>query len=689
MHLGRSRRTTVRGVDGVAWNSSGGSTWLTGPGGYDGPVVAGLTVDTGFAQQDPRQLGVAPLVVAWLCREVAQLGEAVDGPGAQLRVSPALGQSELTVMLSGSLAAVGEGMLRLEAALSAAGDAVVDDDLRSRARLLVNPLSPWTAHLAARWRGQPFVLSALGPLALDTVDVAAMADFVRSGFAPSARLFWTTEPRLAPVAVLGTAGPRDRLILPPAAAGPGCVLRRNDGETASTVADPFDPAGRVALSVLAAALHRRLVEFQPLAAAVELRMHPLPGRVGLVTCVLVGGQSREATVRAAVSETLEDLAGCSAAEIDRIRRGLSAESAGPPDPGTLAALARRQLVLGDEPTPWSLAREVAEVADEEVRDRLGALHRHLLLAVSAADDDLPYPMAEPVDRPPAEGRRYPSWGEPGVQVRCSPRRVGRVRSPRSGRAGRGRPTTLAAVDFDQVVLRIDAGGQTTALLDADLAGVRLVFASYRQGERLRRAVHERTAGVPLLRAVPRPEVDVWLDDVVRRRRRSRIGLLVCAAVLAVLLVGTAIAGLASRQRPVQVELAVAEQVQLANGSTLAVVGGPDRVVRTSTIGRPALWAIEVRMCGGGETRGDGSASARNVLSPTKFALVDGERIVTTTQQIGGLPDRPPLPDVDLDDGECAQGWLAFPLSGQRIANPRLRYSNLPGDRVFWRLPAVP
>ncbi|HEX6754967.1 MAG TPA: hypothetical protein VF109_03375, partial [Mycobacteriales bacterium] len=221
---------------GVVWKRSGSTTWLTrDQDGTHGPVVAGLTVDTGFAQQDPRHLGVAPLVAAWFTREVARPGEAVDGPAAGLRVTPSLGQSELTVALSGSAAAVEAGLARLAAVLPAAATAEVDDDLRSRARMLVNPLSPWTAHLAARWRGAAFVLSALGPLAVETLDAAAMAGYVAAGFGPDARLFWTTDPDLVPVAPSGPARPRDRLVLPVPRSGPGSVLRRGEGEVASTV----------------------------------------------------------------------------------------------------------------------------------------------------------------------------------------------------------------------------------------------------------------------------------------------------------------------------------------------------------------------------------------------------------------------------------------------------------------------
>lgn len=678
------------GVAGVVWKRSGSTTWLSGsPEVGAGAVAAGLTVDTGLAQQDPRHLGVAALVAAWLTREVARPGEAVDGPYAGLRVTPSLGQSELTLALSGGPAAVQAGLARLAAVLPAAGAATVDEDLRARARMLGNPLSPWSAHLAARWRGSPFVLTALGPLSLDTVDPAAMAAYVAAGFGPDARLFWTTDPELTPVAPAGPGRPRDRLVLPPARTGPGCVLRRADEEVASTVADPFDPADRVALSVLAVALHRRLVEFQPLAADVELRMHPLPGRIALVTCVLVGAQGRDAEVLAAVAQTTEDLAGCGSAEIDRVRRAVAADSVAGPAPAALAALARRQLVVGDEPTPELLAAATATVTDGEVRDRLAALHRGLLLAVPAATGDLPYPLVEPVARPVPGGARFPSWGEAGVLVRCSPRSVGRVRRAPLTRTGwpprRPAPTTLAAVDFDRVVLRIDAGQQATGLVDADLASVQLVFPAYQRGERLRAAVAARTAGVPVARVPPRPEVDAWLDQVVRRRRRARIGtvLISAVAVLGLLLAGLTAA--LTRQQPVRAEVAATQTVRLANGTTLALVGAPERVTRRSGFGPAQVWAVQIRMCGGGPSRGDGSASARNVLSPLKFAIVDGQRVVSATQTTLVLPDRPPLPDVDLEDGECGQGWVAFPLSGPELVDPRLRYSNLPGDRVLWRL----
>ncbi|HEX6755462.1 MAG TPA: hypothetical protein VF109_05900, partial [Mycobacteriales bacterium] len=452
-------------------------------------------------------------------------------------------------------------------------------------------------------------------------------------------------------------------------------------------------AERVALSVLAAALHRRLVEFQPLAADVELRMHPLPGRVALVTCVLVGAQGSDADALAAVSQTVEDLAGSAPVEIDRVRRAVAAEAADPePAAGTLAGLARRQLVLGDEPTPELIAAAVAAVTDGEVRDRLAALHRHLLLAVplpSAERGDLPYPLVEPLHRPVPDGDRYPSWGEAGVLVRCSDRRVGRVRRApfvpeRRWPPRRADPVTLAAVDFDQVVLRIDAGEQTTGLVDADLSSVQLVYPAYRNGDKLRAAVSERTARVPVVRVPPRPEVAEWLAQVVRRRRRARLGTLLATAVLVAGLVAAGTVALLVRQQPVRTELAGPGGVRLANGSTLALLGPPEQV-RGRTAYEPALvLAVELRVCGGGSSRGAGGPTARNALSRLRFALLDGRRVVTTAQATA-LRGRPGLPDVDLQDGECVQGWLAFPVAGTGVPDPRLRYTNAPGDRVVWDL----
>lgn len=521
----------MRGVAGVVWKRSGSTTWLTGAPGV--PVVAGLTVDAGHAQQDPRHLGVAPLVAAWLTREVARPG--VDGPASGLQVVPSLQQSELTVALSGPADAVGVGLARLSAVLPAAAEAVVDDELRSRARMIANPLVPWSAHLAARWRGAPFVLSALGPLALDTLDAAAMAAYVAA--ACDARLFWTTDPDS--VVPAGPVRPGARG-LPPPRTGPAGVLRRNDGELASTVADAYDPADRVALSVLAAALHRRLVELQPLAADVRLRLHPLPGRTGLVTCVLVGPQAADADVLAAVAETTEDLPGAAAAEIGRIRRGVAGEiaAADEGDPATLAALARRQLAVGGDPTPERIAEAVSAVTDDEVRDRLAGLHRHLLLA-SAGDS--PYDLVEPLHRPAPGGSRHRSIAEPGVLARCSDVRVGRVRLA-PGRWFGHRETTLTSVDFDQLVLRIDAGPGVTGLVDADLASVQLVYPTYRRGDGLRAEVDARTGHVPVVRQREAPEVSAWAAELVRRDRRARIGRLLIALVLVLGSIAAIVAG---------------------------------------------------------------------------------------------------------------------------------------------------
>jgi hypothetical protein len=241
--------------------------------------------------------------------------------------------------------------------------------------------------------------------------------------------------------------------------------------------------------------------------------------------------------------------------------------------------------------------------------------------------------------------------------------------------------TLAAVDFADVVLRVDSGDEVTTLVDADLGSIRLAWAAARGGRRLREAVAARTTTAPRIRRPPGPELGRWLAELHGRRRRARLRTAAVAVSAALLVgVGTAVA-VASRQRPVVAEVEAAETVRLANGTTLRVVGSP-RPAAT-----PNGYAVRVEMCGGGASRGTGGGDARNVLGPAKFALLEDGRPVgaPVPAPAGGGP---PVPDVVLAPGECAGGWLTFAVPSGVLVAPRLRYANLPGDRVSWRLPAA-
>jgi hypothetical protein len=661
--------------------ATGSDTWLVAPPLADVPPVVGLTFDAGLARQPAGQLGVAALAAAWLVRVVGRPAEAVDRPDG-LRATPYLTPAECTVVLAGPLPAVRAGLVRLRSALADPAPEI-DDELRSRARMLDGGLEPWAAHLAARWRGHPVALASLGPVALDVLDGPALAGFLAARYGPADRVLWTTEPALVPPgAPARRTGAPGRPELPAARARPGCVVRRSAGEAFSALTHPFAAADRIALGLLADAVHRRLVELQPLASEVDLRLRPLPGRRGLVTCELVGALGDDAAVSTALAETIEDLAaGVAPEEVDRVGAGLAERTAiGPVDPGVLDTLARRQLATGDLQTPAGWAGELAVATDAEVRAALRSLRDSLLLAVPEAGT-LPYELAGPARPPPAEGRRYPAYGDPATQVRCSSRRVARVRLRPSWRGRFDPGVTLAAVDFADVVLRVDSGDEVTTLVDADLGSIRLAWAAVRGGRRLREAVAARTTTAPRIRRPPGPELGRWLAELHGRRRRARLRTAAVAVSAALLVgVGTAVA-VASRQRPVVAEVEAAETVRLANGTTLRVVGSP-RPAAT-----PNGYAVRVEMCGGGASRGTGGGDARNVLGPAKFALLEDGRPVgaPVPAPAGGGP---PVPDVVLAPGECAGGWLTFAVPSRVLVAPRLRYANLPGDRVSWRLPAA-
>jgi hypothetical protein len=671
-------------------------------------VVVGL--GTGLADQPVSQLGVVDLLGAWLVVTMSRRAEAVGGvigAGGQPHVGFFVEPGTCTLTVAGEPERVAEVLGRLHDGLRLPGAVEVSDGLRDRARAHGAELQAWRSHLAARWPGDSRLAHVLGPLALDALD----ADDLRAALdrlARAPRAYWTNDVSLADaMAAGGPAAPAERSASALASAprsGPGCVVTRDQGQLFS-IAMRDDPAGWIALAVLGRALRRRLVDFDAVATDVGLRLVRLVGRTAVACCYAAVVPNRGDAVRRAVVETFEDIAAgaLSAEEIGRVRSSLveTERSADPADPSAAIQLVQRQLADGGFPLPGRLAADLAATSDDAVRAALAAAHRQLLLCVppaTATDSaSLPFELAERAVPRPASGRRFRDWTAPARALRISPDRIGIVaRQPggQGGQKGRRRPrlvhpaVTLASVDVGDLLLRVDIGEQVTILIDRELRSVELVWETYRHATKARRAVDAATATLPVTVLPPDADLPARLADARRRRRRQQR---VPVASLAVMAIVTSLLALHPLQGDHQsaVTLGAAATARLPNGTTLAIVAGPEMIKYYAP--DPYLYALEVRVCGGREhddSSGDAFPTTRNYFYDQDFELSFDDMTLPPTNWI--VPARPRPAGVQLTDGECATGWLLFGTPAPTAATPPgLRYANHAGDQVTWSLPGTP
>jgi hypothetical protein len=668
-------------MDGVSWPRTDPYPWLVTARPEGQQAVGGVTFGAGFLNQPTEQLGVAGLFAAWLTSSLSRPVEASD-PAAwdePVRVLCSPGQTDTSLVVAGA----SDGVL---AALRRAGDllanpaaAEVDQGLRDRSHAYQNPLQPWRHHLAARWAGHRPHLTAMGPLAVGSLDAAALAWFVASELMRAPRAYWTSEPSLAEQ-VNPPAGPPPRPPEPPVLRlgrdRPGCVIRRSHGELFS-VAMPAGIPTEIGLSLLLRVLHRRLVEFEALATQVRI------GRYEVGSGLVIAGvdadplPGKEGATRAAAVQTLQDVAGgaVSAEEIGQVRDWYATDDE-PYSPGAMAALARRHLLRGDFPTAAAVADEVRGTDDAAVRAALATGYRELLVAVPFEEaEQPPFPMAERVKPHRAEGRRFRDRLNQARAVRCSPRRVGIV----------DRGTTAASVDFAEVALRMDTGDQATTLVDRQLRSVQLVWDAHRRGQRLRELVDQRTPPVPLIREPPDPEWTERFAGALRKQRRQMwtgIGIIVgiFLALIVVIAVGESLDSDPDPRAEDTVETVDAgTTVTLDDGTTVGVAAGPELIEHYGP-DLPYTYAVQVRMCGG-----EGRDAGGTMFAAGNYRLDAGEQGLRGF--FGGVQERPGLREGLLADGECATGWLLYHLPEPTVPAPAtLTYENVAGDSVTWRLP---
>jgi hypothetical protein len=659
----------------MEWTNLGGAEWLVSGRDEETPAVAGVTVAGGYLAQPADQPGIAPLTAAWLVSELSRPVEAVDLPaGRPAKATCVVASTHVTFAFGGGEEAVAAALGRFDR-LVADGPAELTDEVRQRARLISNPLNPWSVHLAVRWGGAPVTLAALPALALDDLDPVAVVDHLRGWYVPSQRVFWTNEPKLPTLVDLREVGGQPRGLPPPPSgyriAGRGTVLLRDGRELASMIA-PATPAGEVAMRLVFDALHRRLVDLEPLAADLYAHTIPVHGRSTLFGLVLAESPvDRPLPALVATAQTLEGLAADPGPEhvLAEARDGLADEYAGLlGDPDDLAALARRRLVLGDRRDQDEWAGALLAVPTADIAAAIGELAGTLLLAAppGARPEELPYPIVERLTPLPATGRRYPARYGGRRVIRASAERLGAIRPDR----GRDAATT-DCVEYADVALRIDIGTQTTVLIDGHLDAMPVTWPLVRRERRLRALVDAATAGVPVLRLAADPAVDVQVAALRRRsRRRWAVGLTALCVLAGWITLGQFRA--ASARRPVVLPAATSA-VRLGNGTTLGPLGAPEL--------RPGVLSVRVRVCGGDPA--GRTAASRNAAAPASFAALG--RAGAVLRPAGPVPGRPALGPVVLARGQCATGWLAY-----RNSSPgpyRLRYRNGAGDDVTWALPS--
>jgi hypothetical protein len=657
----------------MEWTNLGGAEWLVSGRDEETLAVAGVTVAGGYLAQPANQPGIAALTAAWLVSELSRPVEAVDLAGGRpARATCAVASTHVTFAFGGDEAAVAAALGRFDR-LVADGPVELTDEVRARARLISNPLNPWSVHLAVRWGGAPVTLAALPALALDDLDPAAIVDHLRGWYVPSQRVFWTNEPKLPGLVDLREVGGQPRGLPPPPAgyriAGRGTVLLRDGRELASMIA-PATPAGEVAMRLVFDALHRRLVDLEPLAADLYAHTIPVHGRSTLFGLVLAQSPvDRPLPALVATAQTLEGLAADPGPDhvLADARDGLADEYAGLlGDPDDLTALARRRLVLGDRRDQDEWAAALLAVPTAEIGAAIGELAATLLLAAppGTRPEELPYPIVERLAPLPATGRRYPARYGGRRMIRASAARLGAIRPDR----GRHEATT-DCVEYADVALRIDIGAQATVLIDGHLDAMPVTWPLVRRGRRLRALVDAATAGVPVLRLGPDPAVDAQVASLRRRSRRRRAaGLTALAALAGWVTVGQLRA--AAARRPVLLPAAT-PVVRLGNGTTLGPLGPAEL--------RPGVLSVQVRLCGG-EPAGR-TAGSRNAAGPASFDAL--ARTGAVLPAAGAVLNRPSLGPVDLARGQCVSGWLSYRTSAP--GPYRLRYRNAGGDDITWAL----
>jgi hypothetical protein len=657
----------------MEWTNLGGAEWLVSGRDEETPAVAGVTVAGGYLAQPANQPGIAPLTAAWLIGELSRPVEAVDlAAGRPAKATCVVASTHVTFAFGGAEAAVAVALERFDR-LVADGPAEITEEVRQRARLISNPLNPWSVHLAVRWGGAPVTLAALPALALDDLDPVSVLDHLRGWYVPSQRVFWTNEPKLPGLVDLREVGGQPRgLPDPPRAyriAGRGTVLLRDGRELASMIA-PASPAGEVAMRLVFDALHRRLVDLEPLAADLYAHTVPVHGRSTLFGLVLAESPvDRPLPTLVATAQTLEGLAADPGPDhvLAEARDGLADEYAGLlGDPDDLTALARRRLVLGDRRDQDEWAAALLAVSTADIGAAIAELAATLLLAAppGTRPEELPYPIVERLTPLPATGRRYPARYGGRRQIRASPDRLGAIRPDR-----RRDVATTDCVEYADVALRIDIGEQTTVLIDGHLDAMPVTWPLVRRARRLRAAVDAATAAVPVLRLASDPAVDAQVASLRRRsRRRWALGMTALLVLAAWITVGQLRA--AAARRPVVLP-AARDAVRLGNGTVVGPLGPPEL--------RPGVLSVQVRLCGG-EPAGR-SAASRNGAGPASFAALT--RTGTPLRAAAAVLDRPALGPVDLARGQCVTGWLAYRTSTP--APYRLRYRNPAGDDITWPL----
>jgi hypothetical protein len=142
-----------------------------------------------------------------------------------------------------------------------------------------------------------------------------------------------------------------------------------------------------------------------------------------------------------------------------------------------------------------------------------------------------------------------------------------------------------------------------------------------------------------------------------------------------------------RTTPVRTTMAATEQVTLPNGTTLGAVGEPE-LIEHYDASSANLYAVQVRMCGGEDVvDGNGFHEARNYFGKEKFTLLFGEQ---SAQPRWPISERAEPRGDYLREGECAAGWVLFDLPEPVPTAPlTMRYTNIHGDDVRWRMPSDP
>lgn len=674
----------------MSWRTVGGVNWLSveTPDGHD-DVELGLVIAHGYAHESPADLGIGAAAIAALTRLLARPIETPDHRIVEASVTARVGLQESIIAVRGDLAAVQHAAAMIERLLKSPEE--LEGSGRPDPRRFA--WTGWSRELAA-WFGVGTVSIAAENVDPWIGDQARFADFVRSLHPASGRAMvaWSDAPELVGTVFAGP-GVRPSLSTHPLAwrdPAPSAAAGSVTGSFANnllTVRMPSGPLTELALIILGQTVQRSLVVLTQLVESLEVTWEAVGAdELYALRAVPHEGTTDWVEVRTALIQAVDAIA-------DMLDPLLAQHLSAARD-----SVSTRNPVVRAIETLRTGVRSGAAMADDmpesatidDLRRSLQQVQAATLVSVPSnelASPERPL-LVTPAPRtgqgPTVKRRsRFPVWLRdiPDRQrIRADASSLQQTLLPKYAKATPGAlKQTTEVIDLTRLAARVDEGAELSTLIDVDDRRVTLTWPAYFRPAALRRLVDGATPAGATIQRTADPIRVAQLRSDARKATTSTIlasGLLLIALVLIVWhpVTGTPTG---DYQVPVVTTVPIGTVVPLGNGSTVQVSNPTWKPVETST--HPVL-VIDVRYCGGGVTVDRNTAAdARNYIGPDRFELAGIAAASRQTYIFSG----PELKATELQDGQCAQGKLAFDIDADKPDGIQVAYHNGSGDNLTW------